>query len=223
MKDGNGETLHDAELLRAWNGGSVDAGEELYRRYFDIVYRFYRLKVPDVIEDLTQKTMLELHRSHHRYRGGRASFRAFVLGIARHVLLHHLRSKRNDYVDPDPSQHSHRDVSPDAFDLIETHQRNKLLVKALRRIPIDHQIVLELHYWEGMNASEIGVVLETPSSTIRSKRRVAYGKLRTVLVAMLDDPTDVETTLGGLSAWVAEIRALMHGGKRGGSSSDTSS
>ena len=37
----------DFELLEGWRGGDEAAGRELFARYFDSVYRFFRNKVDE--------------------------------------------------------------------------------------------------------------------------------------------------------------------------------
>ena len=86
----------DAELLRAWRAGDATAGAALYDRTFPLVNRFFRCKVDDEIAvDLIQATFLAAVESLERFRGA-SSFRAFLLGIARHELLDHYRSKARD-------------------------------------------------------------------------------------------------------------------------------
>ena len=48
----------DFELLEAWREGDQRAGKELFARHFDSIYRFFRSKVDDAAEDLTQQTFL---------------------------------------------------------------------------------------------------------------------------------------------------------------------
>ncbi|MCH9687712.1 MAG: RNA polymerase sigma factor [Deltaproteobacteria bacterium] len=201
----NSTTSADVRLLRAWAAGDRNAGEALYDRYFDIVYRFFRCKVPDATADLTQATMEALIRSNHRFEG-QGSFRSFVLGIAVNVLRNHLRSRGRSRIDFVGNDDSCEELGLGPFELVADDQDQKLLVKALRRIPIELQIVIELHYWEEMSSREIGVVLQAPASTIRARRQRAKVLLRRQLERMMSGPERVETTLVGLATWAEELR-----------------
>ena len=88
----------DIELLQRWRGGDTTAGNELVRRHFSAVYRFFCNKVLEGVSDLTQQTFLALVEGQERLPE-RASFRAYLLGVARYKLVHHLRGRyRKDAV-----------------------------------------------------------------------------------------------------------------------------
>lgn len=170
----------DAQLLRAWGGGDDRAGATLYRRHFDALYRFFRTKAPDDYEDLIQTTMLECVRSKDRFRG-EAPFRAFLFGVARHTLLHHFRSRFRDRLDFDSSRSSVADLDPRPSTIAARNAENHRLLEAMRTIPMDLQIVLEMHYWEEMGTKELSATLEIPQGTVKSRLRRAREALREVL------------------------------------------
>lgn len=59
-----------------------------------------------------------------------------------------------------------------------------MIVDALRRIPVELQIALELHYWEGLSASEFADVLDIPLGTVKTRLRRAKQRLRAELVEL---------------------------------------
>src|SRR5687767_9859628 len=83
----------DVELLEAWRGGDKPAGVELFERHFDAIYRFFRSKVDDAAEDLTQQTFLGCVRGKQVFRGD-ASFRTYLYTIARNRLYTHIRDRQ---------------------------------------------------------------------------------------------------------------------------------
>ena len=82
----------DEELLGAWRQGDSGAGEELFSRYSDAVYRFFRTKITGGIEDLMQRTFLATIEGRNRIRedGG---FRGYLFGSARNLLFKEFRSR----------------------------------------------------------------------------------------------------------------------------------
>jgi len=52
---------------------------------------------------------------------------------------------------------------------------------ALRRLPIDVQVALELYYWEDLSGPEMADVLELPEGTVRSRIRRGLGLLEELL------------------------------------------
>ena len=202
--------MDDAELFQSWVDGDQVAGETLYRRYFDQLYRFFRAKAPDDYEDLIQNTMLESVRSRHSYRGD-APFRAYLFGVARHRLLHFLRAKGSNRIDFESSQNSVADVDPRPSTIVARKAEHRLLLDAMRRVPVDLQIALELHYWEDMTTNELAAVLEIPQGTVKSRLRRGREALMAELEKMSSDPSQRDAALGGMETWVREIRALVGG------------
>lgn len=206
----------DVKLLEAWATGNRGAGQRLYRRYFYVVFRFFRSVDPSAAQDLTQQTMEQLIKSSGRFSGS-GSFRSFVLGISYNVLRHHLRSRRRSRIDLPGDTSSCIDLGLGPLDLATANQEKKLLVKALRRISLRYQIVLELTYWEDMRAPEIAVVFGgKPHSTIREWRRQAKKALRAKLAELTNSDKRAESTMIGLETW-ADMPRLLKEASLGGS------
>jgi hypothetical protein len=70
----------DAELLEAWGAGDKAAGEALFDRHFEAIYRFFQNKVgPGVIDDLVQQTFLGCVEAPDRFRGDSSSNAVFPM------------------------------------------------------------------------------------------------------------------------------------------------
>ncbi len=195
----------DAELLHAWSSGDVSAGNELFQRNFATLYRFFANKSYDAIDDLVQETMVRALRSASKYRG-EASFAAWLCGIARYVLLDHLRGRKPEQLQPEldsvaalgttPSQHALR------------NEEARLLTAALRHLPIDQQITLELTYWEGFSGAEVAEILGVSPHTVRSRLARARESLETEIRRMAHTHAAV-STLEHLDRWAAEIKQAV--------------
>jgi RNA polymerase sigma-70 factor (ECF subfamily) len=162
----------DPELLDAWAHGDNAAGEALFERHFEAVARFFRNKLAadTAHEDLIQQTFLGCVEARDRFRG-EASFRSFLFAIAHRQLAKHWRSRSRDRLDFQTISVFQLDTSPSAA--VARDQQHQRLLLALRRIPIDSQVALELHYWESMTAAEIGEVLGIPLGTAKTRLRRA--------------------------------------------------
>ena len=191
----------DRELLDAWREGDKVAGNQLLRRHFTTVYRFFRSKLGEDARDLTQRTFLAAVESRDRISEP-WSFRGYVLGVARRLLLFHLRSSaRHDRVIEFRHVSMH-DLAPSPTYLIAEDQEQVRVMNAMRRIPIDFQIALELYYWEEMSVAEIAQVLEVPKGTVRSRLTRAREHLRKQLAELGDASHD--------SAFEPVMAALKH-------------
>ena len=198
----------DQQLLDAWRGGDEDAGETLFERYYEGLSRFFRSKAGDGAADLIQRTFLILLETHGRMREG-TSFHCYLYGIARNVLYEHYRGKRRDGDRFQPDQTSVEDLGPTPTTLIAQAQETQLLLQALRKIPIECQMILELYYWEQMPAKEIADVLDVPEGTARTRIRRAKQLLESALAELAQSPQLLQSTVSDLDSWAKHLRAAL--------------
>lgn len=163
----------DRELLTRWRRGDKSAGDQLIRRHFDGICRFFRSKLPIEAEDLIQRTFLDLSQSTTEVHPG--CFRALLFTIARNRLYDHLRSAQRIPAMVDIGEQSIARLSSSPSQKLGRSQEERLLVDALQRIPLDQQIAIELAYWEELSGPEIAEVLGIPANTVRS--RLARGRV----------------------------------------------
>ena len=195
----------DLELLDAWRGGDALAGEVLFERHFESIYRFFCNKVPRDVDDLVQETFLGCVGARERFRQD-ASFRTFLFAIARKVLLKHRErwAPREAGEELHASQIAALDVS--VTQIVVESEEQALLLRALRRLPLDLQTALELFYWEGLLSREIAEVLELPQGTVRSRLRRGREMLREIIDQLAANPELRGSTLGDFDQWLASIQ-----------------
>lgn len=201
----------DGELLQAWGGGDRAAGEELLARHFEAVVRFFQNKIDRDHDDLIQKTFLGCLESRERFRGD-GSFRAFLFGVARNVLGKHLRQRYREPASLDFAHVSVAELGDTPSLLVVEDQQQELMLHALRRIPLDHQIVLELCYWEGLTAAEVGEMLGVPLGTAKTRLRRAKQLLAAELSDLQAGVTGAEPTETRLDTWARGIRRRLEQG-----------
>lgn len=195
----------DDDLLEAWRAGDKRAGKELFERYYDAIDRFFRNKVGEEATDLAQKTFLGCLESVERYEN-RQNFRSWLFAIAYRQLCKHWRARASDKARFDVETVSVHDLDPSPTSIIARSQEEQLLLEALRRIPIDMQVALELHYWEQMSDAEIAAALELPLGTIKSRIRRARLALTERITELAKSPEQLRSTLDNLEAWAAQVR-----------------
>ncbi|MBK6516405.1 MAG: sigma-70 family RNA polymerase sigma factor [Polyangiaceae bacterium] len=166
----------DASLFEAWRAGDASAGEALFERHFDAIYRFFDAKIRADVADLVQRTFLGCVESRERFRGA-SSFRVFLFAIARHELYQYFRAKRRDAA-LDFGVSSIADLTPSPSTLARARSERECLQQALRALPLEQQLAVELHYWEGLSGPELAAILEVPEGTVRSRLRRALEGLR---------------------------------------------
>lgn len=202
----------DFDLLRAWQGGDRHAGDRLLRRHFHPVFRFFVTKVGDEAEDLTQRTFLACMKSRDRVDPARGTFRAYLFGIAHKQLLMHLRSQRRSGRKHDEMERMmplDSVLSPSRAVSMADEQR--LLLRALRQLSLDHQIVLELFYWEGLRLDEIAVVLDIAVGTVKSRLGRSKAALRERIGDLANSDAIRQSTVDNLERWARSVRGAVLG------------
>ena len=195
----------DAELLEAWRGGDRKSGEELFERHFDAVARFFRNKVDHGIDDLIQRTFLACVETKDRFRGD-SSFRTYLFGVAHNVLGKHFRSKKRHGDKIDFGVTSVFDLSPSPSVIVAKHREQQVLLQALRQIPLDHQIVLELYFWEKLSAREVADIVGVPEGTAKTRIRRAKQLLEDQMGKLVSSKDQLESTIANLDGWAASLR-----------------
>lgn len=195
----------DDELLTAWRAGDGAAGEQLFDRYFAALTRFFRNKVHDRADDLIQQTVLGLLEAKDNFRG-EGTFRSFVFGVAYNVLRSHCRGQLRDAERFDDAVTTLGDLGASPAELLADKREQRLLLSALRRIPVQHQVLLELYFWEPLGAKEIAAVLGVPEGTVRTRLRRAKTLVGEQIEQLSSDPGLVHSTISDLDDWARSIR-----------------
>lgn len=196
--------MTDEQLLEAWRSGDRAAGNTLFERHFDALYRFFERKVAGDVGDLVQRTFLALVEGRDRFRGD-ATVRTYLYAIGRHELMRHWRERRRDRA-VDFGVSSVHDFDPSPSEAAQKRESDRLLLEALRRIPLDLQIALELHYFESVRGPELARILEVPEGTVRSRLRRGLEMVHAKASELATSKEALRTTLTDLDRWAAALR-----------------
>ena len=180
------ENPTDRELLEAWRAGEAHAGAKLFRRHYACIARFFANKVGNDGEDLIQATFLGCIESIELYRG-EANFKNYLFGIARNKLLQYLRERARDNKYFDAASVSVAASLPSGTSVIANRRKNERVLAALRRLPVDTQMMLELFYWEGTRVRDIAVVMGLPVNTVKCHMRRGRLKLERELASLVSE------------------------------------
>jgi RNA polymerase sigma-70 factor (ECF subfamily) len=205
------EAASDAELLHRWREGSKSAGSELFGRYFRRLSRFFANKVEHEVEELIQRTFVAAVEGQERLRDD-ASFPSYLFGIARHVLYAHFRGRMaQSQRDVDIDDVSVFALTRSSTSIVASREEQRLILEALRRIPLVYQIVIELHYWEDLDTNEIAEITCVPAATVRTRLRRGRKLVEEQLAELASSPDVLEQTTRELEAWARSLRARIEG------------
>ena len=188
----------DRDVLDGWRAGDQAAGRELFARYFNPLYRFFANKCEEP-DELIQTTMLAIVKSKDQF-AGRSSFKTYLFAIARNELWRFLRQqKRTEAFDPDLS--SIAAIITSAGSRLARNEDHRALFAALRTLPVEQQTLLELHYWEDLDAPALGEVFDRPVPTVRVLLSRARAALRDEMTARGAVPPSALRTDDELDRW----------------------
>jgi RNA polymerase sigma factor (sigma-70 family) len=202
--------VSDFELLDAWASGDHDAARALFDRYMPALYRFFHEKVDGAIEDFVQDTLVACIAGRERFRR-EASFRAYIFGTARHVLWQHLKRQRVRGQPIDPDETSLHELGPSPSAIVVRKAEHRLLLEALRCIPIEQQILLELYHFEELTAIELAAMYEVTEVALRGRLHRAKEHLRAKMEELAGSPELLRSTVDGFEQWAGELRRGQSG------------
>jgi RNA polymerase sigma-70 factor (ECF subfamily) len=166
----------DEHLMLAFSKGSADSFNELFLRYKQPIYGFFRRRTADPAhaEELAQEAFLVLLRAASRYQP-RALFRTYLYAIAFKILRAHRRKAafRATFLGhpkslPDPAKQ-------------DTTESGLWVRRAVAKLdPLDREILL-LREFEQLSYAEIADLLALPINTVRSRLFRARTALRNLL------------------------------------------
>jgi RNA polymerase sigma-70 factor (ECF subfamily) len=204
-----GTTQSESALVEAWRSGDAGAGESLFERYYESIARFFYNKADDAsAQDLIQRTFLACIEGLPRLQAA-ANFRSYLFGIAYRTLCKHYERQAHERGRLDVFEISVADLNlRSPTQAFAERDEQRLLLLALRTIPLEHQVLLELLYWEKLPVAEIAAVLQIPVNTAKTRFRRSRQLLEQAMQSLGDSPELRRETLDDLDRWAAELGSL---------------
>ena len=138
--------------------------------------------VPDQrAEDLAQETMLTVWRKAHLFDPEGSNAAAWIFTIARNRNIDLARQQRHEVPEAAPSEEILPDDQPLADAQIVAGQEAARLHAALSGLSQEQLAVVRLSFFEERPHNEIAQALQIPLGTVKSRLRLAMGRLRTLL------------------------------------------
>jgi RNA polymerase sigma-70 factor, ECF subfamily len=135
---------------------------------------------PDMVEEVVQETFVNIWKKARLYDPSKAAASTWIFTIARNVRIDMLRKINR----PAPDLHDPALVAepePRADQVIERDQDATRLNQAIAGLSGDQQEVLRMAFMEEKTHAEIADELGIPLGTIKSRIRLAFGRIRSEL------------------------------------------
>ena len=177
--------VDDAGLLERARRGDEDAFSRLFARYQRVIYRYAAYMCgPDAADDIVQETFLAVLRQTGRYDSPHTTVAGYLLGIARHVAMKRLASRRDDVpaelVDEELGDTGTTDHATALDDLTRAETIDAVRA-AVQSLPAAYREVVVLCELQEMDYAGAAGVVQCPIGTVRSRLHRA----RTLLTAKL--------------------------------------
>lgn len=134
----------------------------------------------EAAEELAQEALLTIWRKAGAFDPAGASAPAWIFTIARNLWIdrvrHEGRAKLHDVYELLEGDAPER---PD--DALNASEREQRVRDALTQLPADQIRVVELSFIEGRAHADIAQMLDIPLGTVKSRLRLAMGRLRALL------------------------------------------
>lgn len=163
--------VSDEHLMLDFQRGSREAFTELFERYREPVYGFFRRRLQNAAraEELAQETFLAVLRGAEKYEP-RATFRTYLYSIAfRQISGEWRRAKREA-----AAAESEPATASEPAEVL-------WLRRAVEQLAPAHQEVLLMREYEELSYLEIAAVLRVPLNTVRTRLFRARMELKSLL------------------------------------------
>jgi len=165
----------DSELLQSMMAGDEAALAALYQRRARDIFRFALQMCGSqaLADDVTQEVFIVLIREGHAFDAARGSVSAFLMGVARNLVLRRLRRERfyvsfEEDSQADTAQNISQTTQTPLDDLSRT-ETNESVRKAVLALPERYREVVVLCDLQEMSYLEAAEILGCAVGTVRSR------------------------------------------------------
>ena len=141
------------------------------------LHAYLARRAPGDADDLLAEAWLQAFRARATFDPARGTPRTWSFGVARHVLLAHLRVRR-DLVSAAAVPESSSDPWPEVDDRLAAAAVAPALRAGLAALPAPERELLLLVAWEGLTPSEAAAIVGVPATTARTRLFRARTRLR---------------------------------------------
>ncbi len=171
----------DAELAQALCVREQAALEEAFRRHSaQVANTVRRVTGGYYVDDVVHEVFLSLWQAPERFQPERGSLATYLVTLTRGRAVDVLRSESSWR-----RRHRHAALEPRPWDEVEdiviTGVTAAELQVALRALPMNERVAIELAFFGGWSYRQVAAELGEPEGTIKARIRAGLRRLETVL------------------------------------------
>ena len=158
------DEAHMQRLVQEWQGFVYSIALRMLGRSADA-------------EDATQEVFRRVLERPEAYDPAR-DFKPWIARVTRNVVLNRIRADKTRQAKTEAAE-SAREAMEDPLDRSE---REEVVQAQLAELPEDARLLLTLHYYGGLNKTEVSEVLDIPRTTVQTRLASALERMKSQLV-----------------------------------------
>ncbi|MGC4082352.1 MAG: RNA polymerase sigma factor [Vicinamibacterales bacterium] len=184
--------MTDELLMRAVQGGEIEALGELFERHHRPVFQFLSRTTGDAVlaEDLVQEVFVRILKYRHTYDTG-SRFETWLFRIARNARADHFR-RRTPLAAPVDDALELAANEPGPMHRLEREADARQLERAMQQMPEEPRDLLVLARYHGLPYDRIAEMLGIEVGTVKVRVHRALKQLRTSFFRLEDVPCVVK-------------------------------
>lgn len=144
---------------------------------------------PGEAEDVAQDVMIVLWHKAHLFDPAKSSLSTWLFRVARNRRIDAARRDKTGKLDPDEPMLRPADSTP-VDEVMDTEQRDEQVRRAMQDLPEEQLELVQMAFFLGWTHSQIAEHTNLPLGTVKSRIRLAFGRLRHALER--DDLVDTD-------------------------------
>ena len=131
-------------------------------------------------EDIAQDVMIVLWHKAHLFDPSKSSLSTWLFRVARNRRIDALRRDRSGLLDPDEPMLKPVEAQP-ADTMMDAERRDERVRAAMADLPAEQVELVRMAFFMGYSHSQISDRTGLPLGTVKSRIRLAFGRLRRAL------------------------------------------
>lgn len=181
-------TTTDVLLITKIAQKDQSALSALYDRYSKIIYAiaFKSLKSAEESEEVVLDVFAQVWRIAERYDTQKGRVDTWLFTIARSRILDRLRKLQRTHASTtfslDTTEIQPKADNIDLFESLFISERRSRIIAAMKKLPDEQRLVIELAYYQGLTQSQIAEVTGVSLGTVKTRIRLGLKKLQSIFV-----------------------------------------
>ena len=173
--------MAEHELVERCRQGDETAFRELVDLYKGLVFGLITRSITNRArsEELAQDVFLKVHKGLPYFRG-EAKLSTWIYRIVVNVLSQERPELASVSLDDDDEDRPKREPAADDRSFGDLVMKDRLQ-KAIERLPIQYQVLVNGHYMKGMRYEDLAAALDLPMGTVKTHLHRAKRQLRHLL------------------------------------------